>query len=159
MIPTSPGRSRTAWSGTGKAPGGRCTPGGSLGWRAPSSSPRRSPGPARPHGPPPGALAPPAPPVWPGRPELVPEPVEMADQLTPQRPPDRPGPRVGSQQLGEPVLPPDERVDDPSGGGRPGVTRQDEHRTDGNLEGGVAQVQCVPDRQRDCNRDPEALPV
>jgi hypothetical protein len=28
----------------------------------------------------------------------------MADQLTPQRPPDRLGPRVGSQQVGEPVL-------------------------------------------------------
>jgi hypothetical protein len=28
----------------------------------------------------------------------------MADQLTPQRPSDRLGPRVGSQQVGEPVL-------------------------------------------------------
>jgi zinc/manganese transport system ATP-binding protein len=37
--------------------------------------------------------------------ELDPEPIEMTDQLTPQRPSGRPGRRRGRQVLAEPVLP------------------------------------------------------
>ena len=47
---------------------------------------------------PPGTVAPrPGPAIRLARLEFGPEPVEMADQLTPQRPPDRPGRRVGAQ--------------------------------------------------------------
>ena len=55
---------------------------------------------------PPGTVAPrPGPAIRLARLEFGPEPVEMADQLTPQRPPDRPGRRVGAQYLTEPILP------------------------------------------------------
>jgi hypothetical protein len=46
----------------------------------------------------------PGPAVRQGRLKFGPEPVELADQFAPQRPADRPGRRVGIQQLAEPVL-------------------------------------------------------